>query len=538
MQILLEATPHYLNMGDLAMLKVAVGRLRSLWPEARIAAFTSEPDRLAEHCPGVDPVLAASRDIWLQSQPSFGRGFNRLPPPVRRSAQKIETYIWRRMPRLFGSILSRSRARDADTRTFLDHLHRVLSATDLFVICGMGSYTSAFEPSVNVMIETIELTNSFGIPSVAVGQGIGPFDKSSRSWQLARKNLPLLKFLGLRKGARGPALVAELGVAADRVKVTGDEAIEVAYRDSQAPGSNLLGVCMRSVPYAGVAREEETRVAATISKIARKLGAELTAVPISHVPEESDLETFVRMFPSQPSRALTDELRLTPEWIVNEIGRCRVVVTGAYHAAVFAASQGIPSISLPRSQYYRDKFDGLAAQFGPGCEVVSLDQPDFEDRLGSALERMWTTPCVHRDQLLGAARRQISESKAAWSDLATKVRPRRFAREKSLADADLIRTWYRRRGETLARDLQAALAYIKELERTRDWYAEQATSVQLERTIDYLRKCEEARDWHRAQAEGLEAQLRQAMEYLAQVEQARDWHCDRANRLESEHATK
>jgi hypothetical protein len=67
----------------------------------------------------------------------------------------------------------------------------------------------------------------------------------------------------------------------------------------------------------------------------------------------------------------------------------------------------------------------------------------------------------------------------------------------------------------------------------RDWYAEQASSAQLERTRDYLRECEQARDWHRAQAESLAAQLNQVVEYLAQVEQARDWHCDRANRLES-----
>jgi colanic acid/amylovoran biosynthesis protein len=156
------------------------------------------------------------------------------------------------------------------------------------------------------------------------------------------------------------------------------------------------------VPYAGIAGAEETRAAAAIAKIARRLGAEVTAVPISHVPEESDLETFSRLFPGQPSRALTSELRLTPEWIVDEIGRCRLIVTGAYHAAVFAASQRIPSIGLASSEYYIGKFNGLAAQFCPGCEIIDLNQPDFEDRLRIVIERMWTSPCAHRDQLLRA----------------------------------------------------------------------------------------------------------------------------------------
>jgi colanic acid/amylovoran biosynthesis protein len=179
----------------------------------------------------------------------------------------------------------------------------------------------------------------------------------------------------------------------------------------------------------------------------------VTAVPISHVPEESDLETFSRLFPGQPSRALTSELRLTPEWIVDEIGRCRLIVTGAYHAAVFAASHGIPSIGLANSEYYIGTFNGLAAQFGLGCEIIDLNQPDFEDRLRIVIERMWASPCAHRDQLLRAARRQIYESKAAWSDLAIKVGRRRLIRKRTLADADLIRTWYRQRGETLALDL-------------------------------------------------------------------------------------
>lgn len=441
MRILIEATPNYLNMGDLAMLKVAHGRLCSLWPEARIAAFTSEPDRLAEHCPGIEPVLAVSRDTWFRSRASLDRWIHRWPAPLRGSGRKFETYLWRWMPRLFGSILSRNGAQDAEALAFLEYLRRVLNATDLYVICGMGSFTSAFEPLVNNMIETIELTNSFGIPGVAVGQGIGPFDKSSRSWQLARNNFPRLRFIGLREGARGPALVAELGVAADRVRVTGDEAIEFAYRDSGWSTSNRLGVCMRSVAYAGIARADEARAAAAIANLARNLGAEVTAVPVSHVPEESDLDTFVRMFPGQPSRALTSELRLTPDWIIDEIGRCRVVVTGAYHAAVFAASQGIPSIGVASSEYYQDKFGGLAAQFGAGCQVVCLNQPDFEERLRSALERIWTSPSVHRDELLSAARRQIAASKAAWGELASRVRRRRFTPDTNCGDVDVIRMW-------------------------------------------------------------------------------------------------
>ena len=47
-----------------------------------------------------------------------------------------------------------------------------------------------------------------------------------------------------------------------------------------------------------------------------------------------------------PSRASTIDDVLTA------IADCRVVVTGSYHAAVFALSMGVPAVGLAASRYY------------------------------------------------------------------------------------------------------------------------------------------------------------------------------------------
>jgi colanic acid/amylovoran biosynthesis protein len=106
----------------------------------------------------------------------------------------------------------------------------------------------------------------------------------------------------------------------------------------------------------------------------------------------------------------------SPGIVIEQVGRCRVVVTGAYHAAVFALSQGIPAVVLSdsKSLYYMDKLTGLADQFGCGCEVVLLDMPDLPRRLTSAIDRAWQTAEDVRAPLLAAAGRQIEESEAAY----------------------------------------------------------------------------------------------------------------------------
>ena len=49
----------YQNMGDVAMLQVAVARLLSLWPDARIEVLTDSPSNLSRYCPGARPLPRA-----------------------------------------------------------------------------------------------------------------------------------------------------------------------------------------------------------------------------------------------------------------------------------------------------------------------------------------------------------------------------------------------------------------------------------------------------------------------------------------------
>jgi polysaccharide pyruvyl transferase WcaK-like protein len=500
MQILIEGTQHYLNMGDVAMLQVAVQRLRGLWPRARIRAITSDPERLEFYCPGVEPVFQAARDLWFDSAPVF-------------SGKVLDEIIRDRWPLFYGRIVCRRLKADVLAQRLLQHFLSALRETDLFVIAGMGSFSDVFAPGVVNMIRTVPLLKATGARAVAFGQGLGPMDETSSLWSMTSRALPLLDFVALREGCAGPRLLERLGVAENRVQVTGDDAIEIAYRDGPIRDpSNLLGVSLRVAKYSGVTSDDARSIGEVIESVGREQGAEFVGVPTSFGPGESDPDALGTMFSDKISIPATGP-EVTPRTVVMEIGRARVVVTGVYHAAVFALTQGIPVVGLVKSAYYRDKFQGLAAQFGPGCDVIDLTDGDGAARIRCSIRKFWNEPTAHRGSLLKAARDQIAASKQAWADLPVRFPElnRSISRTPRIREShpDPVRTWLQFRTRQLDTELKRAVDYLHDLEAARDWQADRAIRAEaaLKKVTEYLSQVEAARDWHRARADRFEAEL-------------------------------
>jgi colanic acid/amylovoran biosynthesis protein len=100
------------------------------------------------------------------------------------------------------------------------------------------------------------------------------------------------------------------------------------------------------------------------------------------------------------------------------------VVTGSYHAGVFALAQGIPVVAFAASDYYRDKFLGLADQFGAGCRVLGTHEPEFASQLDRTIEEIWKQAPALRPVLLNAAEAQIKAARAAYQQLPALLSPR------------------------------------------------------------------------------------------------------------------
>ena len=90
------------------------------------------------------------------------------------------------------------------------------------------------------------------------------------------------------------------------------------------------------------------------------------------------------------------------------------MVTGSYHAAVFALALGIPVVALTGSDYYEAKFTGLADQFGLGCQIIQFGAKNLLPEIKDAIEHGFQSQEGIESKLIEKAVQQVELSKNAW----------------------------------------------------------------------------------------------------------------------------
>jgi colanic acid/amylovoran biosynthesis protein len=226
--------------------------------------------------------------------------------------------------------------------------------------------------------------------------------------------LPGIDLIGLRERRTGPPLLRNLGVSSDRIVVTGDDAVELAHALRRETLGEALGLNVRRAGYVALATEDLTAISDVIEHFLEARGVELVAIPTSRHPTEADLE-LARLVANGAGANLRDSRELlTVEDAVEQIADCRILLTGSYHAAVFALSQGISAVCLALNPYYEQKFLGLADLFGEGCFVVKRDSAGNVRELETALTQAWETADTHRAGLLAAASEQVQSGRDAY----------------------------------------------------------------------------------------------------------------------------
>jgi polysaccharide pyruvyl transferase WcaK-like protein len=405
-RVLIDPGSHaLLNLGDIAMLQVAVGRLRELWPGAAVAVLTTDPDALGRHCPGVRAVPAMGRYGWA-------RGDAR-PRSAARALVRAARAARRRLPAAAraGVELERLvRGLDDDVRAYL----RELAGTDLFLVSGRGGTCDAFADETAELLTELETAGELGVPRAMTSQGIGPLGDPGLARRAAQV-MPRVGLIAVRERLLGPHLLEGLGVEPGRIVFTGDDAVEPALAARTAVSSpTAIGLGVRAAPYSEVEPEAIDAIGAAVRGGRERHGAEVVPIPISLYPGEADMETFVRLVGDRGGAA---EQVDTVAHAIEAAGRCRVAVTGSYHAGVFAAAQGVPVVGLAGSAYYSAKLEGLRDAFGVGVEVVAIREPRLEERLAEAIDRAWATPAGDRAAMLAAAERQAAASRDAYGRL-------------------------------------------------------------------------------------------------------------------------
>ena len=235
----------YQNMGDVAMLQVAVARLLSLWPSATIEVLTESPSDLARFCPGARPLPRLGRDTWVENRILLGRYHQFLPKTISARLSAWKSSLGLHWPSLLEQIIRfRLGLRDGCSRqAALRKFREAMNHADLFVVCGSGGFANSCRAWNLSILSTVEAALQRGVKVALVGQGMGPLDDLDVISK-AKRVLPKVSLISLRGGKGGPALLDSFGVPQSKFLTTGDEAIELAYtaRASQA-GEGVGSIC-------------------------------------------------------------------------------------------------------------------------------------------------------------------------------------------------------------------------------------------------------------------------------------------------------
>lgn len=419
-RVLVENGEYWLrNRGDIAMMAVTVERLRDRWPRARIGVLTHQPGILRALLPTAEPLCGPD---WSW------RGDGWAARLSRRAATKLggpAALHWRAATdgpkdrlRALRSAAKRRTAGPGITEhvtvpadsAFPVEIPAAVEQASLVLALGGGYMTDVDRYQAHRTLNLLEYGRGRGIPTALVGQGLGPL-RDPELLRRAGEVLPGVDFVALRERRRGPELLSRMGVAPERVLVTGDDAVEFAYRLRQARIGADIGLCLRVADYSpvGVAAQE------TLGRVVRTCAAHHRAavVPliISEYASEDRLSTLPLMAGAQLARPAVGRGG-TPQDVARQVAGCRVLVTSAYHLAVFALSQGIPAVGITASEYYDDKFHGLAQMFGTGLRIVHLNDPALQTQLTEAVQRSWHDAPLVREPLQRKAIEQIDASRA------------------------------------------------------------------------------------------------------------------------------
>jgi polysaccharide pyruvyl transferase WcaK-like protein len=419
------------NIGNMSLLQTAVNRLSKLWPGARIDVLTESPYSLKLYCPKVHPVSYYNTHNWSSRQNKTLNLHHALPLPLIRLLLEAREELSFRRSRL-PSFNSTNQSGDKQVpiqnsvgaldKSCLEagsnsDIDQAIQHADLVVASGGGYMVDSDSTRSLIFLDRLAKAIKLNKPTVMVGQGMDILNNPALVLK-AKEVLPTIDLIFYREKLVAPKVLASLGVMPDRTVMTGDDAVEMAYRERSSGWGNGIGVNLRVAQYTDInIRDYISLVRSALFSEANRHNATLISLPISHWVQEADDKYIRKIIDGYPRKSISRLKYNSPLDIIRKVGRCRVVITAAFHPAVFALSQGIPVVGLVKSKEYFNKFQGLIDEYGSGCQIVMLQDDLDLEKLTLAIESAWETAEQVRPYLLRVAENQINAGQAAYQKI-------------------------------------------------------------------------------------------------------------------------
>lgn len=302
---------------------------------------------------------------------------------------RIHNSLIDRFPSIFVKIcLFYERLRNPPENCFHAVLSRLVSECDLIVFSGGGYICDPFPEKVENAYALAVLARAHKKPIFLTGHGITPCDAKLTKIRL-NFILNTAKAIALRHPINDRCKFSKN--IHDRIAIVGDDAFH-ATANKQRSERKGIGVNLRIAPYSTDQSNMIGKVAKIIERLAENDDVPIKPVPIALYPSnENDYFAIQRFFSCDTKGSidqfLTEE-RIDFRIIREVIASTEIVFSMSYHACIFSLASLTPCIGLSASDYYDEKFNGIAHFFPNGFSFLRLDDPLIEANIQNTYRRI------------------------------------------------------------------------------------------------------------------------------------------------------
>lgn len=413
-KILIDCSGYYFsNLGDIAMLQVAVKRVKEKYTHREIYIFTKNEISLQKYCPDTKSVDVTLRNNWFK-QRIIPIPLRILPLKIRKHILRFENFTRNNFPLISRTLVKiiykfKNEKKDKSSVEFMD----ILNPSSMVIVSGGGFINNYFPKHAKDVLNTLAIAQKMKIPTAMFGQGIGPLNFQELI-ELGKKTFPKLSTIGIRESITSLRILKETGLHQEKIFITGDDAIELVFQyQGQQIIKDCIGINIRLANYAGKLETHLEKIGDVINRVAQENEFKIIPIPIHIGDDNRDIRASERTCLIETEEVEIAKKIDTVETLIQQINRCKIVITGSYHAAVFALSSGIPVIAIAESDYYISKFAGLANQFSIGCEIVDLNLDNPYRNLIEAIQKSLNLNI--KERLIEKAKDQVKKSQEAWN---------------------------------------------------------------------------------------------------------------------------
>lgn len=378
----------YGNVGDEAQLAANLKHWRRITPECRITVLTPDPAYTERVHGEMRTELAPRRGIFGRE----GHEYYGSEAVFRRRYWGVAALL------LFNACLLRAGLPLLGINACQARLLTELAESDILFLSGGGYLTGMTLTRLWDNMLLLRLAQMLGVHTLLSGQTIGVFNETP-SRLLARWGLRRADLIYLRDAEHSPKALESIGVAAERVGCSFDDALfcdaasdeEVCKTLQSAgiePSKSYIAV---NVHYWGQApaasRVIMREMASALDRIQEETGMQVVFVPMHMTDEEAMREVCTHM--QYKGWVASHGYRV--ELAVGIVKKAKLCLTMKHHPIIFAMAGFVPTLSMTFDDYYKHKNIGAMKIFGQEKYVIAGVPEILCQQVISAFSGLWPT---------------------------------------------------------------------------------------------------------------------------------------------------